>query len=135
MVLDAPCSMATTLAIFSALVIAMSLYDVIWPPEILVFARRCTVRPGIWVAAGIRLLAAVLLWATSPICQTPMVFKVLASLALVAAVALPAMGTARLVDLVERLESWPTMVVRLQGLFGVCFGAFVLWPIWPASTA
>ncbi len=120
--------MAVTLTIFSVLVIAMSLYGVIWPVKILAFARRFLVSPGIWAASGLRLMGAALLWFTAPVSQTATVFRVLAALVLVAAVAIPVMGTARLVSLLE----CPTIVVRLQGLIGIGFGGFVLWSIWPA---
>ena len=124
--------MDITLAIFSTLIIAMSLYGVIWPPRILVIARRFMIGPGIWAAAGIRLLLAVLLWFGAPVSLTPVAFRVLAFIALLAAVGLPIMGTDRLLKLVDRLESWPTIVVRLQGIEGVGFGAFILWSVWPA---
>ena len=39
-------SMATTLAIFSVLVVVMSLYGAIWPRQILRFARLFMVSPG-----------------------------------------------------------------------------------------
>ena len=124
--------MDITLAIFSTLIIAMSLYGVIWPPRILVIARRFMIGPGIWAAAGIRLLLAVLLWFGAPVSLTPVAFRVLAFIALLAAVGLTIMGTDRLLKLLDRLESWPTIVVRLQGIVGVGFGAFILWSVWPA---
>jgi hypothetical protein len=126
---------AIALAIFSVLVVAMSLYGVISPPKILAFSRRFAVSPGIWIATAVRVVLALLLWFTSPVCQTPLVFEVLAALVLVAAITVPAIGAARLIRLVDRLESWPTVVVRLQGLFGIGFGAFLLWSIWPAIAA
>ena len=124
--------MDIALAIFSTLIIAMSLYGVIWPPRILVIARRFMIGPGIWAAAGIRLLLAVLLWFGAPVSLTPVAFRVLAFIALLAAVGLPIMGTDRLLKLLDRLKSWPTIVVRLQGIVGVGFGAFILWSVWPA---
>ena len=124
--------MDITLAIFSTLIIAMSLYGVIWPPRILVIARRFMIGPGIWAAAGIRLLLAVLLWFGAPVSLTPVAFRVLAFIALLAAVGLTIMGTDRLLKLLDRLESWPTIVVRLQGIVGVGFGAFIVWSVWPA---
>ena len=124
--------MDITLAIFATLIIAMSLYGVIWPPRILVIARRFMIGPGIWAAAGIRLLLAVLLWFGAPVSLTPVAFRVLAFIALLAAVGLTIMGTDRLLKLLDRLESWPTIVVRLQGIVGVGFGAFILWSVWPA---
>ncbi|MDX1428686.1 MAG: hypothetical protein R3282_00300 [Rhodothermales bacterium] len=124
--------MVTTLAIFSVLVISMSLYGVIRPSNVLAFAGRFLVGPGIWAASAIRILLAVLLWLAAPSCQTPLVFRVLAAVVLLAAIAIPIAGSARMVKLVELLQSWPAMVVRIQGVVGLLFGAFVLWSIWPA---
>ena len=124
--------MDIALAMFSVLIIAMSLYGLVWPARILVIARRFMIGPGIWVAAGIRLLLAVLLWFGAPVSLTPVAFRVLAFIVLLAALGLPIMGTDRLLKLVDRLESWPTIVVRLQGIVGVGFGAFILWSVWPA---
>jgi hypothetical protein len=124
-----------TLALFSALIIAMSLYGAAWPPRILVIARRFLVSSGIWVAAGIRLSLAVLLWSAAPVSLTPVAFRALAFLALLGAVGLPIIGTDRLLKLVDRLEAWPPIVIRLQGIVGVGFGAFILWSVWPALNA
>jgi hypothetical protein len=124
-----------TLVVFSALVIAMSLYGIVRPTRIPVFARRFMVSPGIWIATGIRLLLAILLWSTARLCRTPAVFRVLAVLVLAATIVIPLMGSKRRIGLVDRLESWPSLVVRWQGIFGIGFGVFVLWSIWPAVDA
>ncbi len=127
--------MANTLAILAALIIAMSLYGVVWPPRILVIARGFMVSPGIWAAAAIRLLLAVLFWFAAPVSLTPVVFRVIALLALAAAVGILIVGTERLLKLVDRLESWPNIVIRIQGIVGCGFGAFTLWSVWPAVAA
>jgi len=126
---------ASALALVAVLVAGMSLYSVISPPGILAFARRFMVSPGIWAATAIRLLLAALLWLSAPVCRTPLVFEVLAVVALGAALALPVLGSARMLGLLDRLASWPALVVRIQGLVGVGFGLFLLWSLWPALSA
>ena len=127
--------MATTLAVFAVLVIALSLYGVKSPVAVLQISRRFMVSPGIWVAAAIRLLLAVLFWFAAPVSMTPVAFRVLALLVLAAALTHPLVGTERLLKLVDRVESWPNSVVRLQGLVGIGFAAFILWSLWPAVVA
>lgn len=121
-----------TLAVFSTAVAFMSLYGVIWPTRIGAFRKRFTGAPGIWIASVIRLLFAVLLWFSSPACRTPMAFRVLALLVLAATIAIPVMGTARLQRLVERADSWPPVIIRLQGLVGIGLACYLIWSIWPA---
>ena len=91
--------------------------------------------PGVWSAAAIRVLLAGLLWFAAPISHTPITLKVLALLALLAAVALPMIGAARLLRLIDRVASWPPMVIRLQCVLGVAFGAFLLWSVSPGLGA
>jgi hypothetical protein len=126
---------ASALALVAVLVAGMSLYGVISPPRILAFARHFVVRPGIWAATAIRLLLAVLLWLSAPVCRTPLAFEVLAVIALGAAVALPLLGSARLLALLDKLASWPTLVVRIEGLVGIGFGIFLLWSLQPVFSA
>lgn len=128
-------TLAITLSILAALIIAMSLYGFVSPPRILAIARRFMVSPGIWAAAGIRLLLAVLFWFSDPVSLTPVAFRLFAILALAASVAIPIIGTQRLLELADRLESWPNIVVRVQGIVGIAFGAFILWSMWQAVSA
>jgi hypothetical protein len=127
--------MAIALAIFSAMIIAISLYGVVLPLKLTGLVRRFMVSPGIWGAVVIRLLFAGLLWSSAPISHTPTTFKVLALLVLLAAVALPIIGAGRLLKLIDRWASWPPIVIRLQGVIGLAFGAFLLWSVSPGLGA
>ena len=127
--------MAITPAIFSAMIIGISLYGVVLPLKLKALFRRFMVGPGVWGAVAIRLLMAVLLWFSAPVSHTPTTFKVLALLALVVAVALPIVGTVRLLKLMDRVASWPPMAIRLQCVLGVAFGAFLLWSVSPGLGA
>ena len=127
--------MAITLAIFSTILIAISLYGVVLPLKLTVLVRGFMVGPGVWGAVAIRILLAVLLWFSAAVSHTPTTFKVLAVLALVAAIALPMVCVVRLLKIIDRIASWPPMAIRLQCVLGAAFGAFLLWSVSPRLCA
>ncbi len=127
--------MAITLAIFSGMIVALSLYGVVLPLKLTAFVRRFMVGPGIFGAMAARLLLAALLWFSAPVAHTPTTFKILAVLALVAAVVLPFVGARRLLKLIDKVASWPSLAIRLQCVLGVAFGAFLLWSVSPGLGA
>ena len=123
--------MAITLAIFSGMLVALSLYGVVLPQKLTALVWRFMVRPGILGAVAARLLLAVLLWFSAPLAHTPTTFKFLAILVLVAAVALPLVGAERVLRLIDKVASWPSLAIRLPCVLGVAFGAFLLWSVSP----
>jgi hypothetical protein len=102
------------------------------PGWLLNIARHFASRGGLWFAAAIRAVLAVLLWLTAPVAQTPTVFRVFAVLALLAAIGLPILGPARAGKLMDRFAAMPGTAVRAMCLAGVAFGGFLLWAIYPA---
>ncbi len=122
--------MALTLAILSLIIVAFSIYGVLLPQRLVEVVRRImSGRPGLWIAVAVRLLLAAVLWFTAPVSLTPTIFKVLAVLMVIAAVAIPIVGLARLGKLMDYLATWPQWAVRLGCLCGVAFGGFLLWSI------
>ena len=121
--------MTIALAMFSALIIAMSIYGVVQPLKLMEFVRRFMISPGIWGAVAIRLVLAGLLWLTAEVSHTPMTFKVLALLTLLAAIALPLVGAARMMKFIDYIAAWPPIAIRIQCLLGVALGAFLLWSL------
>ena len=128
--------MAITLAIFSLVIVLLSLYGVFWPSSLVSFVRGSMAGgSGLWVAVVARLILAVLLWFLAPLSLTPTTFSVLAVLALVAAFALPVMGVQRILKLMEWVGNWRPSAIRLWCLLGVAFGGFLLWSISPIFVA
>lgn len=121
--------MTIALVIFAALIIAMSIYGIVRPLKLTALVRRFMISPGVWGAVAIRLLLAGLLWFSAPISHTPLTFKVLALLTLLAAIALPIIGAARLMKFIEYLASWPPIAIRIQCLLGIALGIFLLWSL------
>ncbi len=64
-----------------------------------------------------------------PVSHTPTLFKALAALLFLAAIAHPIVGRARLKRFLESLASWPPWAIRLPCLLGVALGGFLLWSI------
>ena len=128
--------MANALAIFSLIIVLLSAYGVFKPSSLVSFVRGFMVGgSGLWVAVVARLILAFLLWFSAPLSLTPTTFKVLAVLALVAAIALPIMGVQRILKLMEWVESWQQPAIRLWCSLGVAFGGFLLWSISPILAA
>ena len=121
--------MPITLAVLASLIVGLSAYGMLMPAKITVLVRSAIAGSGLWAGVSVRMLLAVLLWFTAPLSHTPFAFKALAALALASGVALPIIGTRRLLKVVDRLVSWPTWVLRLLSLLGIAFGAFLLWSI------
>ena len=128
--------MAIALTIFSLIIVLLSVYGVIQPFSLIQFVRGLMAGSGLWVAVVARIILAILLWFSAPLSLTPTIFKALAVLVLVAAIALPMIGTQRILKLMKWVESWRPPAIRLWCLLGVAFGGFLLWsisPIWAAA--
>ena len=122
--------MAYALAIFSVLLVVLSVYGVFLPDRIIAMVRSNMSRGiGIWIAVGVRLLFATLLWFTAPVSHTPIVLKVFAVLILLSAFAHQFVGRAGLKKFIETLDTWPRWAIRIPCLFGVLLGGFLLWSV------
>lgn len=122
--------MAIALAVFAVVIAVASAAAVIFPSGIVSYAAEYLAQPGgIWWASSTRLLLAVLLWFSAPVSRTPITFKVLAVVALLAAVGFLILGSGRLLILLNWLASQPQWIVRVPSGLGVAFGAFLLWSV------
>ena len=126
-----------TLAIFAALIAGLSSWGVLFPQNLVSFVQSfMRRRDSIFVAVVARILLAALLWIVAPVSNTPTAFFVLAGIALLAAVGIAVVGLDRLQKLLEHVASWSRLAIRLQCLFGVVFGLFLIWsisPVWAAT--
>ena len=121
--------LANGLAIVSVLLSVLFLLGVLLPRRFITVARGFMGGPGIGGAAAIRLLLAALLWFSAPVSSTPAAFRFLAVLMFVAAFAALVLGTDRVVKLIDRMDAWPAVAVRLPCAVGLAVGAFMLWSI------
>jgi len=119
--------MLIIVAVFAVLIVTISGYGLISPPGIISFVRRFQTGPGVWGGFAIRLIFAVALWLAAPSSATPSVFRVLAAVALLGALALPAMGSARFDGFVRWWSEQPLWFLRVWLLMALAFGLFTLW--------
>lgn len=97
-------------------------------PQVFAGVARYFVEPwGIWLAAGIRLFAALALWFAAPASQFPGAFRILALVALAAAVGVLLAGHERVKRLIGWTVSRPTTILRLFAALALALGAFLLW--------
>lgn len=128
--------MAIALATFSLVIVLLSTYGVLYPSNLTSFVRGFMTDFGLWVAVVARLVLALLLWFSASLSHTPFTFQVLATIMLVAAIALPITGTKRILILIDWVASWRQLAIRLMCLLGAGFGGFLLWsisPVWSAA--
>ncbi len=121
--------MPIILAIFAVFILVASSSAIVFPSEVLHFAREAMVGSFIWWAASARIFLAILLWFSAAASRTPKTFKVLAVLTVIGAVFLVVMGSERMLDFIEWFATWPQWGVRLLSTVGVAFGLFLLWSI------
>lgn len=122
--------MAIALAILSVGIVVASMYGVLLPHKLIGLIRGVTSgKLGLWSAVSVRLLLAALLWFTAEVSRTPILFKILAALLFLSAVAHLIVGRAHLRRFLETLGSWPPWAIRVSCLFGVAMGAFMLWAV------
>ena len=121
--------MPIALAIFAVIIVVASAIAIVFPSELLNYVLEVLAGTGIWWAASIRLLLAVLLWFSAEASRTPITFRVLSMLALAGAVFLMVIGSEGVIHVIDWFNSWPVWGVRLPSTFGVAFGLFLLWSI------
>jgi hypothetical protein len=119
--------MLVIVALFSLIIVALSTYGLITPRGYISFARRFQAGPGVWGGSVIRLVLSIALWVAAPSSATPYVFRVLALVTALGAVALPAMGAERFARLIEWGSGKPFWVLQSLCFIGLIFGLFLLW--------
>lgn len=114
-------------AVYSVLIVVLGSYGLISPSGIIAFVRSFQAGPGVWGGFAIRLVFAIALWLAAPSSGTPLAFRILAVVALLGAVALPAMGATRFAEFVQWWSEQPAWAVRIWLVSAVAFGLFTLW--------
>ncbi|HBG30827.1 MAG TPA: hypothetical protein DDW98_09380 [Gammaproteobacteria bacterium] len=124
--------MAIALAIFSVALVVISMYGVLLPKKLLGLIRDSTSgKLGLWSAVNVRLLLVALLWFTAHLSRTPALFRILAAILFLSAIAHVIVGRARLRRFLASLDTWPPWAIRVPCLFGVAMGGFMLWAVFP----
>ena len=86
-------------------------------------------RWGMYIAVGVRVLLGTALIIAASGSRLPIVFMVIGSLSLLAAAVLPFLGRARIRALIGWIESRGSLLMRVWLVFGLLFGAFLIYGI------
>lgn len=120
-----------TVLIFGIVVILLAAWGVFAPRQLMQLVTSVMDRAwGIHVAVIVRLVLGVALITVAAESLFPVIFQVLGSIAIVAAVVLALAGRERLRSFVAWWSGrFSTAAIRLWLLFGVAFGGFVVYGV------
>ena len=124
--------MAYLVVAFALLILTMSMWGLLRPDKLMALVKSIAGKPFMLVAVGARVILAIILWFAAPLARHPMVFQVLAIIALIAAFAMLIVGKERLLRMVDWWAERSATVQRGWLLLGLAFGGYLLWAIWPA---
>jgi hypothetical protein len=120
--------MLVIVAAVGALVCLGCIVGIVSPAALLGVVRSVMNKPGlVYLAIGVRLGLGVILILAAPASLFPLVFRIIGVVAIIAALGLLVMGRARITRLVEWFAGMPERSVRAWLVFGVAFGAFLVY--------
>ena len=123
---------ASFIVLFGLLIVSTCLWSLFKPRWLFEFARPMLEQGWLmFLAVGIRVALGVALLLVANDSAFPLAFKILGSIAIVAALALPFIGMARIKALVEWMEGLPMTATRLWMLVGVALGGLLLFGVYP----
>lgn len=127
--------MAILIAAFALMITGLSVWGVASPAGIVALVRSATGAGFMYIAVGTRVALALLLWFAAESARHPMVFKVLAVIAIIAAITIVLIGKARILKVFDWWAERSANAQRAWLLLGVGFGAYLLWAVWPVLAA
>ena len=114
-------------AFFGVLLVVISLAGIASPPMLLrTVGRVVDRRRGLVFAVVVRVVLGVALLLAAAVSRWPVLFQVLGWLSLAAAVAIPFIGRERLSSLVDWIQGFHPVVVRVWLVVGLLFGAVLV---------
>ena len=119
---------AFTLALAIA---ALGGVGVLAPSVLLALVTAMRNPAGLWVAALLRVALGTALYCAASRSRAPRAFRVLGALTVAAGVALPFLGVARFVALLDWWTAQGAVVTRLWAAAAVAFGVLVAWGVIP----
>ena len=122
--------MTMTIAIFGIMIIASSAWGVVAPKTLAKMVMNVMNRPwGLYFAVVVRIGLGLLFVLAADETRFPGAFRFLGYLMLIAAALIPLIGRKRLSRLMEWLHAKPPFVLRIWLIFGIVFGAFVVYAV------
>lgn len=113
---------------FGALIVVASLWGMVAPHALVGLVRRVAANDaGLGFAVGIRVVLGAALITAAQVSRFPMTFTVLGWIAIVAAIGLLIIGRGRMTRLVSWVARWSPTAIRAWLVFGLLFGAFLIF--------
>ena len=120
--------MLTVIAIFGVLICLGSIFGIIAPGRLLDVVRGVMNHSaGLYFAVGVRLALGIVLVLAAPASRFPLALQILGVITIIAALSIPFIGRARLMQLVEWFLGMPAAAVRGILVLGFAFGAFLIY--------
>lgn len=116
----------TLVAVFMA---GLGLYGLVSSQGLAEFVSRWRSQRGLWIAATVRILFGIALWLVAPQAHAPLALKILAGITIAAGVALPILGVARFMAVLDWWLGLPIAVQKAWMGFAAVLGVFLLWAI------
>lgn len=113
--------------VFAGMIVILGTWGFFAPRSIGRFVRSWSTIGGMWLAVGLRLVFATVLWFAAPLSRTEILLKGLAGLVLLSAVVLPVFGFRRFQNFIGWWLKLPNGLVRLWCIVGILIGCFVFW--------
>lgn len=118
------------IVLIGILIVLLSLWGIASPAQLIRTVHSVMNKSwGMPLAVGVRIILGVSLLFAAPASKFVVLFKALGWLALVAAAVIPVIGRKRLDSVLDWFQALPRFVTRLWLMFGVLFGAFILYGI------
>jgi len=112
---------------FAGMIVILGLWGLAAPRSIGEFVRSWSTIGGMWLAVGLRLAFATVLWFAAPLSRTEMVLQVLAGLVLLSAAVLAIFGFPRFKKFIDWWIGLPNGLVRVWCIVAIVLGCFVFW--------
>jgi hypothetical protein len=122
-------------ALFGVFLVALGLTGMASPPRLFAFVARWQSQPGLYTAAGIRILLGVALILAAPDSRAPHYLQAFGGIALLAGVATPFFGLRRFAALLAWWREQDAAIVRLWCLVVTLVGCSFVWAVFPAPGA
>ena len=118
------------IVLIGILIVLLSLWGIAFPAQFMRTVHNMMDKSyGMALAVGVRIILGVSLLFAAPASKFVVLFKALGWLSLVAAAVIPVIGRKRLDSVLDWFQSLPGFAPRLWFMFGVLFGAFILYGI------
>ena len=122
--------MIMTIAIFGLIIFALSAWGFFAPKTLARIVLDQFDRPwGLYLAVGVRLVLGALFIMVADETRFPAALRFFGYLMLIAAAMIPLIGRRRISRFMEWLQSKPPALMRIWLIFGVAFGAFLVYAV------